>query len=116
MRLSWGPPRPWGAGINMGFSEALSETGERTGRGHPLARAAITGVVALIGGMMHTLPLLIPRLVVALPLACAVVGTELIVIAFIPDRYSNLNFRLSVLQVVGGGGLVFASSVLVGNS
>jgi len=99
-----------------GFFEALSDTGERTGRGHPLARAAITGVVALIGGMMHTLPLLIPQLVVALPLACAVVGTELIVIAFIPDRYSNLNFRLSVLQVVGGGGLVFASSVLVGNS
>jgi hypothetical protein len=66
-----------GPGISISFSEALSDTGEQTGRGHPFARGVITDVVTLIGGMMHTLPFLISRLAVALPLAYAVVGTAL---------------------------------------
>ncbi len=105
-----------GAGISMGFSEALSDTGEETGRGHPFARGAITGIMTLIGGMLHTLPFLISQLPLALSVAYAVVGTELIVIAFIRNRYFNLSFWLSVLQVVVGGGLVFLAGILIGSS
>lgn len=105
-----------GAAISMGFAEALSDTGKLTGRGHPAIRGWITGVATLIGGLMHTLPFLIGHLALALVVAYLVVGVELVVIAIIRNRYFGMNFWLSFLQVVVGGGLVFLAGVLIGNS
>lgn len=105
-----------GAGISMGFAEALSDTGKLTGRGSPIVRGTITGVATLIGGLMHTLPFLIPHLALALAIAYGVVGIELVTIAIIRNRYFAMNFWLSILQVVVGGGLVFLAGVLIGNS
>ena len=105
-----------GAGISMGFAEALSDTGKLTGRGRPAIRGTITGVATLIGGLLHTLPFLIPHLAVALIVAYFVVGIELVVIAIIRYRYFGMNFWLSILQVVVGGGLVFLAGILIGNS
>jgi erythrin-vacuolar iron transport family protein len=105
-----------GAGISMGFAEALSDTGKLTGRGHPAIRGTITGVATLIGGVLHALPFLIPHLALALAVAYFVVGFELVAIAFIRNRYFAMSFWLSFLQVVVGGGLVFAAGVLIGNS
>jgi VIT1/CCC1 family predicted Fe2+/Mn2+ transporter len=105
-----------GAGISMGFAEALSDTGKLTGRGHPFYRGSITGIATFIGGILHALPFLIPHLGLALALAYMVVGVELIGIALIRYRYFALNFWLSILQVVVGGGLVFLAGVLIGQS
>jgi VIT1/CCC1 family predicted Fe2+/Mn2+ transporter len=105
-----------GAGISMGFSEGLSDTGELTGRGNPLIRGVITGGMTFIGGIGHTLPFLLSSLHLALVLAFFVVGVELIVIAFIRNKYFGMNFIMSFIQVVFGGSLVFASGVLIGNS
>ncbi len=105
-----------GAGISMGFAEALSDTGKLTGRGHPGVRGTITGVATLIGGVLHALPFLIPHLALALAFAYLVVGVELVAIAIIRYRYFHMNFWLSFLQVVVGGGLVFLFGVLIGKS
>jgi len=104
-----------GAGISMAFSEALSDTGELTGRGTPWVRGSITGIMTLIGGIGHTLPFLLGTYHIALTVAFIVVGVELIVIAYIRYRYFSMNFMMSVLQVVVGGILVFASGVLIGS-
>lgn len=104
-----------GAGISMGFAEALSDTGKLTGRGRPAIRGTITGVATLIGGLLHTLPFLIPSLNLALTIAYLVVGIELIVIAIIRYRYFKMNFWLSILQVIVGGGLVFLFGIWIGN-
>src|SRR6266576_7313940 len=50
-----------GAGISMAFSEGLSDTGELTGRGSPVIRGSITGGGTFIGGILHSLPFLIPH-------------------------------------------------------
>ncbi len=105
-----------GAGISMGFAEALSDTGKLTGRGHPFARGTITGVATLIGGVMHALPFLIPQLGLALAVAYLVVGIELVAIALIRNRYFQMSFWLSFLQVIVGGGLVFLAGILIGSS
>jgi VIT1/CCC1 family predicted Fe2+/Mn2+ transporter len=105
-----------GAGISMAFAEALSDSGELTGRGHPVARGAIVGGMTFVGGILHTLPFLIANLSSALTLAYFVVGIELITIAFIRHRYFKLNFALSVLQVIFGGALVILAGFLIGNS
>ena len=105
-----------GAGISMAFSEGLSDDGSLTGRGNPLVRGPITGVMTAVGGLGHTLPFLLPTLQSALILAYFVVGIELLVIAFIRNRYFSMSFPLSVVQVVIGGLLVFASGVLIGTS
>lgn len=105
-----------GAGISMAFAEALSDTGEQTGRGHPAARGAITGIMTFIGGILHTLPFLLANVTTALYLAYFVVGLELMVIAFIRYRFFKMNFFKSVLQVVVGGALVFAAGILIGSS
>jgi VIT1/CCC1 family predicted Fe2+/Mn2+ transporter len=104
-----------GAGISMAFSEALSDTGELTGRGNPLMRGAITGIMTFIGGVGHTLPFLLSSYHAALVVAFVVVGLELIVIAYIRYRYFSMNFFMSVVQVVVGGLLVFGSGVLIGS-
>ena len=105
-----------GAGISMAFAEALSDTGEQTGRGHPVMRGAITGIMTFLGGILHTLPFLLSNISAALYLAYGVVGLELIAIAFIRYRFFKMNFFKSVLQVVVGGALVFASGILIGSS
>src|SRR5947199_6969061 len=76
-----------GAGISMAFSEGLSDTGELTGRGSPLVRGSITGVGTFIGGILHTLPFLIPTYHLALIVAAFVVGFELIALAWLRWRF-----------------------------
>jgi VIT1/CCC1 family predicted Fe2+/Mn2+ transporter len=105
-----------GAGISMAFSEGLSDTGELTGRGSPLKRGFITGFMTFIGGVGHTLPFLLGSIHAALTIAYLVVGIELVAIAFIRYRYFSMNFFMSMVQVVFGGGLVFAAGVLIGGS
>ncbi|MDB5188198.1 MAG: protein of unknown function transrane [Candidatus Kaiserbacteria bacterium] len=105
-----------GAGISMAFAEALSDTGKETGRGHPVIRGAIVGVMTLIGGILHTLPFLIPHITTALYVAFAVVGVELIAIAYLRYHFFKLSFWSSVVQVVLGGGLVLAAGLLIGSA
>lgn len=103
-----------GAGISMAFAEALSDTGELTGRGRPLRRGIIIGVMTFLGGIFHTLPFLMGSFHRALLTAYLVVGIELMAIAFIRFRYFDMKFWISVLQVIVGGGLVFAAGILIG--
>lgn len=105
-----------GAAISMGFAEALSDTGEHTGRGHPVMRGFIVGAMTFVGGILHTLPFLISNLKTALYLAYFVVGIELAAIAYIRYRYFKMSFLLSVVQVIFGGALVFLAGFLIGNS
>jgi len=105
-----------GAGISMAFSEALSDDGALTGRGSPVVRGAITGIMTFFGGSLHTLPFLIINLHLALVVAYFVVTFELVVIAAIRHRYFGTNWGLSILQVVGGGALVFAAAIIFGNA
>ena len=105
-----------GAAISMGFAEALSDTGIHTGRGHPIRRGFITGFMTFLGGILHTVPFVIGNLAHALYLAYLVVGIELIVIAYIRNRYFKLNFLFSVVQVVCGGFLVLLAGVIIGSS
>ena len=105
-----------GAAISMGFAEGLSDDGALTGRGHPFVRGAITGGATFMGGILHTLPFLLPHLSAALYLAYLIVGIELVAIAAIRYRYFRMNFMLSVLQVIVGGALVFAAGVLIGHA
>ncbi len=105
-----------GAGISMAFSEGLSDDGELTGRGNPLFRGLVTGGMTFIGGFLHTLPFLIHNVHTALTWAYLVVGVELLAISWIRHRYFKSSLALSMLQVVVGGGLVFAAGVLIGSS
>ncbi len=105
-----------GAGISMAFSEGLSDDGQLTGRGNPVFRGIVTGLMTFIGGFLHTLPFLLPNVHTALVWAYGVVGVELVAIAWIRFRYFKTSFALSCLQVIVGGGLVFAAGVLIGRS
>lgn len=105
-----------GAGISMAFSEALSDDGELTGRGSPVVRGGITGIMTFFGGSLHTLPFLISSIQVALLVAYVVVAFELVLIAAIRHRYFGTNWFLSSLQVVGGGALVFVAALIFGNA
>ena len=105
-----------GAAISMAFAEGLSDTGEHTGRGHPAIRGLIVGSMTFVGGILHTLPFLIPDLSAALYLAYFVVGLELIAIGYIRYHFFKLSFWLSVVQVVFGGALVFLAGILIGSA
>jgi VIT1/CCC1 family predicted Fe2+/Mn2+ transporter len=105
-----------GAGISMAFSEALSDDGELTGRGHPMVRGAITGLMTFIGGALHTLPFLIANIQMALIMAYIAVAVELVVIAAIRHRYFGTRWFKSMLQVVGSGMLVFIAAYFFGNA
>jgi VIT1/CCC1 family predicted Fe2+/Mn2+ transporter len=98
----------------MALSEALSDDGSITGRGGPLRRGAITGVATGLGGMLHTFPFLVPDLGIALKLAYAVVVCELIAITFIRYRFMGGKLANTIVQVVIGGGIVFAIGVWLG--
>lgn len=105
-----------GAGISMAFAEGLSDNGELTGRGSPLLRGTVTGVMTFFGGALHTLPFLLPNIHAALFAAYIVVAIELVLIAMIRHRFFSVNWGLSILQVVGGGALVFIAALLFGHA
>jgi erythrin-vacuolar iron transport family protein len=105
-----------GAGISMAFAEALSDDGTLTGRGRPLLRGSVTGLMTTIGGVGHTLPFLIPDFRIALTLAVAVVGVELAAISYIRHRYMDTPLVAAAFQVVLGGVLVFLTGILIGSS
>jgi VIT1/CCC1 family predicted Fe2+/Mn2+ transporter len=96
-----------GAAISMGFSEGLSDTGELTGRGNPIVRGAITGVGTFLGGILHTLPFLIPHYSIALFFAVAVVGCELLLLAYFRWRFFQDTF-IRALGIVTFAGIVIA--------
>src|SRR3979411_2403853 len=95
-----------GAGTSMGFAEALSDDGSLTGRGAPVVRGAVCGVMTAIGGLGHTLPYLIPNFWTATFVAFAVVAIELAVISVIRHRYMDTPLLSAAFQVVVGGVLV----------
>ena len=105
-----------GAGISMGFAEALSDDGSLTGRGHPWIRGLVCGLMTTIGGIGHTLPFLITNFTVAFVVAVFVVLAELGTISWIRHRYMESPWLSATLQVVLGGMLVFAAGVLIGSS
>jgi len=105
-----------GAGISMGFAEALADDGKLSGRGAPLLRGAVCGVMTTAGGIGHTLPYLIPNFVTATVVACIVVVIELSVIAWIQWRFMETPPLSAIAKVMLGGGLVLAAGVLIGAS
>ena len=119
--------RPWdaflvgmaasiGAGISMGFAEALSDDGSLTGRGHPWMRGLVCGLMTALGGVGHTMPFLIPSFRAAFTVAIAVVVVELGIITWIRNRYMETPPLSAALQVGLGGALVFATGILIGSS
>jgi rubrerythrin len=105
-----------GAGISMGFAEALSDDGSLTGRGHPWLRGLICGAMTALGGIGHTLPFLIPSFRVAFMLAFVVVLAELGVITWVRHRYMDTPIVTAAIQVAFGGALVFIAGILIGSS
>jgi erythrin-vacuolar iron transport family protein len=105
-----------GAGISMGFAEALSDDGSLTGRGHPWVRGVICGAMTALGGIGHTLPFLLKDFRMALWAAGGVVVAELAVITWIRHRYMDSPWVSAALQVGLGGVLVFITGALIGNS
>jgi rubrerythrin len=105
-----------GAGISMGFAEALSDDGSLTGRGTPWLRGSVCGLMTTIGGLGHTLPYLIPAFWTATVVAIAVVVVELAVISWIRHRYMDTPLLSAAFQVMVGGALVFLAGILIGSS
>jgi len=105
-----------GAGISMGFAEALSDDGSLTGRGHPWVRGLVCGAMTTLGGIGHTIPFLIPNFRAAFVISFVVVLLELGIITWIRHRYMETPPLSAAMQVLVGGGLVFAAGVLIGNS
>ena len=105
-----------GAGISMSFSEGLSDTGDLTGRGKPFARGAITGLGTFLGGVLHTLPFLIPTYTTALVVAAAVVAFELVLLAYLRHRFFMTSFVRSLGAVTLGGTLIAGVSALLGSA
>jgi rubrerythrin len=108
-----------GAGISMGFAEALSDDGSITGRGSPMIRGAVCGVMTTAGGLGHTLPYLVPdswsnAFWIATAIAGVVVFFELWVIAYIRARYMDTPFLKAALQIVLGGAIVLGVGILIG--
>ena len=100
----------------MGFAEALSDDGSLTGRGYPLARGVVCGLMTTAGGIGHTLPFLIPDFRIAASVAVIVVAVELAVISYVRHQYMDTPFLSAPFQVVVGGVLVFLAGILIGNS
>jgi len=105
-----------GAGISMGFAEALSDDGSLTGRGHPWVRGLVCGLMTTCGGIGHTLPFLISNFRIATSAAVAIVAAELAAISFVRHRYMDTPFLAAAFQVVVGGVLVFLAGILIGSS
>lgn len=105
-----------GAGVSMGWSEALSDTGEETGRGSAVVRGSITGGMTTLGGIFHTLPFLISDVNRALVVAGCVVAVELFAIAWVRKRFLGVSMRSSLLTVTVGGAITLSIGVALGFS
>jgi len=105
-----------GAGISMGFAEALSDDGALSGRGHPWVRGTVCGLMTTLGGIGHTLPFLIPNFYVATAVAVGVVAVELAAISWIRHHYMDTPLLSAIFQVVLGGVLVFITGILIGSA
>ena len=105
-----------GAGISMGFAEALSDDGALTGRGHPWIRGVICGLMTTLGGIGHTIPFLVPNFHAAFVAAVIVVIFELAAITWIRQHYMDTPIASAAFQVVVGGVLVFITGVLIGSA
>jgi rubrerythrin len=105
-----------GAGISMGFAEALSDDGTLTGRGHPWKRGLVCGAMTALGGLGHTFPYLIDNVHTATAIAASVVCVELGAISWVRHRYMDTPWSSAVLQVGLGGFLVFLVGILIGQS
>jgi hypothetical protein len=105
-----------GAGISMAFAEALSDDGSLTGRGRPILRGSVTGLMTTAGGIGHTLPFLIADFTAAMTFAVVVVAVELAAISYIRHRYMDTPLLSAAFQVVLGGVLVFLTGILIGSS
>ena len=103
-----------GAGVSMAFSEGLSDTGDLTGRGSPYRRGAITGAGTFAGGILHTLPFLIPAYRAALAVAVAVIALELLALAWIRWRFFSTGFVRSFISITLGGAVIAAVSAALG--
>ncbi len=103
-----------GAGVSMAFSEGLSDTGDLTGRGSPVLRGAITGGGTFAGGVLHTLPFLIPGYSAALGAAIVVVASELLVLAWLRHKFFHTSFARSFLAITVGGAIIAALSAALG--
>ncbi len=110
-----------GAGISMGFAEALSDDGSLTGRGSPLIRGGICGVMTAIGGLGHSMPYLVPNswanaFWIATAIAGFIVMIELWAIAYIRSRYMDTPFLQAVFQIVVGGLIVLSAGIVIGGA
>ena len=105
-----------GAGISMGFAEALSDDGSLTGRGNPLLRGFVCGLMTTAGGIGHSLPYFIPNFRTATAVAVLVVAIELLLISWIRNRYMDTPFLRAAFQVIVGGVCVFLVGILIGSS
>ncbi len=105
-----------GAGVSMAFSEGLSDTGEVTGRGNPYVRGGIAGAGTFLGGILHTLPFLISSYHLALYFAVAVVGFELVALAWLRWRYFETRFISALASVTLGGVIIAAVSAALGSA
>jgi erythrin-vacuolar iron transport family protein len=103
-----------GAGVSMAFSEGLSDTGDLTGRGRPYLRGAITGVATFLGGILHTLPFLIPQYHLAVLLALTVIAFELVALAWIRRRLFGAGFGRSLISVTLAGVIIAAVGAALG--
>jgi VIT1/CCC1 family predicted Fe2+/Mn2+ transporter len=103
-----------GAGVSMAFSEGLSDTGDLTGRGRPLLRGAITGGGTFACGIFHTLPFLIASYGAAVSAAIAVVGSELLILAWLRHKFFHTSFARSFLAITVGGTIIAVMSAALG--
>ena len=105
-----------GAAISMAFSEGLSDTGEITGRGSPVARGSITGAGTFLGGILHSLPFLIPSYHAAVVAAAIVVGFELVMLAVIRWKFFETSFVRSLVAVSIGGAVIAVVGAVIGSA
>lgn len=103
-----------GAGVSMAFSEGLSDTGELTGRGNPYLRGSITGAGTFLGGVLHTLPFLVPEYHAAIAAALATITFELVALAWMRWRFFGTSFLRSFASIAIGGAIIAAISAALG--
>lgn len=103
-----------GAGISMGFTEVASDDGVISGRGSPIIRGVVTGIMTTLGGLGHALPYLITDFWIATYIAFAVVVLELAIVTWIQHKYMETPWVKALLQIVVGGVLVLGAGILIG--
>src|SRR6476659_2444108 len=104
-----------GAGVSMAFSEGLSDDGDLTGRGNPYARGAITGVGTFLGGVLHTLPFLIPQYSAAVAVGLAAIAFELVGLAWVRSRFFGTGFVQSFVAITIGGAIITTVGAVLGS-